>query len=405
VYAPHWYDVVVLIAKTYSSWLGLTAWTHPLWLLLSDGKTDVTGPVIGREAMVSGHTATLAALRKTAAKMDGGYGVPTLLGETGIAMDLLHKAAFVTRKSAHSLLPLLHAGRQKLKTLTKKTKLDAATAKNDAVAAAAAEVVLATTSPNPNQPQLELQPQPLPASFDPSDPWFGLDPLSFGDWTLHVYAMDNILRALDANLMSFTLWNYTPQNSNARGDGWNDEDLSLWSRDQLDHGSDHGSDHVSDHGSDGEERRGQQKTKSLGRHLHDPYAGGRALPAVVRPYARKVSGIPKSMAFDMHNRVFKLSFTTPPTPPPTTATTASAASVSPPSPSHAGLPTEVFCPLYQYPAGVEVEVSDGHYEHHKEQQVVYYWADPGVNRLHTLTLRDPRTNDAAAKRGRPLPSL
>jgi len=29
-------------------------------------------------------------------------------------------------------------------------------------------------------------------------------------------------------LLSFTLWNYTPQNSNARGDDWNDEDLSLW---------------------------------------------------------------------------------------------------------------------------------------------------------------------------------
>jgi hypothetical protein len=35
------YDVVVLIAKTYSSWLGLTTWTHPIWLFLSDGKTDV----------------------------------------------------------------------------------------------------------------------------------------------------------------------------------------------------------------------------------------------------------------------------------------------------------------------------------------------------------------------------
>lgn len=38
--------------------------------------------------------------------------------------------------------------------------------------------------------------------------------------------------ALDKNLLSFTLWNYAANNTNARGDGWNDEDLSLFSRDQ-----------------------------------------------------------------------------------------------------------------------------------------------------------------------------
>ena len=39
-------------------------------------------------------------------------------------------------------------------------------------------------------------------------------------------------RALDANLLSFTVWNYCAENSNERGDLWNDEDLSVFSPDQ-----------------------------------------------------------------------------------------------------------------------------------------------------------------------------
>lgn len=43
---------------------------------------------------MAGYTATLASLRAAGEAMDGGRGVPTLLGETGIAMDLNGKAAF-----------------------------------------------------------------------------------------------------------------------------------------------------------------------------------------------------------------------------------------------------------------------------------------------------------------------
>lgn len=64
------------------------------------------------------------------------------------------------------------------------------------------------------------------------------------------------IRALEKNFASFTLWNYTADNSNARCDQWNDEDFSLFLRDQ-----------VTGSGS-----------------IHD---GGRALKAAVRPYPRK----------------------------------------------------------------------------------------------------------------------
>ena len=73
-----------------------------------------------------------------------------------------------------------------------------------------------------------------------------------GDLSLETVALDANLQALDANLASFTLWCYTPDNSNKRGklssyhkdaanqptnpplafhpilgDNWNDEDLSV----------------------------------------------------------------------------------------------------------------------------------------------------------------------------------
>ena len=44
--------------------------------------------------------------------------------------------------------------------------------------------------------------------------------------------LDTLMFALDRALASFTLWNYSPGNTNARGDGWNEEDLSVYSYDQ-----------------------------------------------------------------------------------------------------------------------------------------------------------------------------
>ncbi len=75
-------------------------------------------------------------------------------------------------------------------------------------------------------------------------------------WTPHIIALDLMYNALDTLLISSTQWNYTASNRNdlAIGDGWNQEDLSIFSRDQQTNPADINS-------------------------------GGRALAGFVRPYA------------------------------------------------------------------------------------------------------------------------
>jgi hypothetical protein len=131
---------------------------------------------------------------------------------------------------------------------------------------------------------------------------------------------------MDDSLLSYTLWNYTPDNTNAHGDQWNGEDLSIFSRDQQ-------------------------------RHPQDINSGGRALEAVVRPYARATAGEPLRMSFDINKITFEFEFRHDP---------------------QVNAPTEFFIPDLQYPHGYQVEVSDGSVEKVQEKQALYY--QPGGGR-------------------------
>jgi hypothetical protein len=141
-----------------------------------------------------------------------------------------------------------------------------------------------------------------------------------GDFSLQTRAMDASLSALDANLLSYTLWNCTTDNDNQHGDQWNGEDLSIFSRDQQD-------------------------------DPDDIHSGGRALPAVIRPYARAVAGEPLRMAFDYKRGSFEFEFRHDPA---------------------VQAPTEIYLPYYHYGEGCQITVSDGEYEMDLEQQVLSY---------------------------------
>lgn len=145
-----------------------------------------------------------------------------------------------------------------------------------------------------------------------------------GDFRAAIRAMDRSLRAMDDALASYTLWNYTADNTNARGDQWNDEDLSIFSRDQQ-------------------------------ADPADPDSGGRALEAAVRPYARAVAGELRRMHFDVRTRRFEIEFAHDPA---------------------VSAPTEVFVPAHQYPNGFEVEISDGRWEAEAREQLLCYVHTP-----------------------------
>jgi hypothetical protein len=141
-----------------------------------------------------------------------------------------------------------------------------------------------------------------------------------GDFSQQVQAMDDTFQALEANLLSGTLWNYTADNDDRRGDQWNDEDLSIFSRDQQ-------------------------------TEPGDINSGGRALEAAVRPYARKVAGEPLEVGFELKHRTFHLTFRHDPA---------------------VEAPTEIYVPNLHYPGGYRVEVSDGETEIDREAQILVY---------------------------------
>ena len=52
---------------------------------------------------------------------------------------------------------------------------------------------------------------------------------STGDYSLHEEALSMYYDAVDKNLLHSTIWNYTADNTTKEGDGWNEEDLSIFS--------------------------------------------------------------------------------------------------------------------------------------------------------------------------------
>lgn len=165
----------------------------------------------------------------------------------------------------------------------------------------------------------------------------GAEAFRSGDFRVQISAMDTILRALDGALLSATLWNYTPDNSNAHGDGWNGEDLSVFSRDQIEAGRE-----------------------------YDIFAGGRALQAVVRPYAVRCAGTPLHMSFDIAARTFRLEFED--------------------DEDAAAAATVVFVPFFQYPQPPVICVSDGTTSFAMLAQTLEYHHDPSRGRRHALTI-------------------
>ncbi|MHB8106869.1 MAG: cellulase family glycosylhydrolase [Candidatus Cryosericum sp.] len=155
-----------------------------------------------------------------------------------------------------------------------------------------------------------------------------------GDYREQEALIDRSLCAVESSLCSATIWNYTATNTNERGDGWNGEDLSIWSADQ-------------------------------GRDARVLDRGGRALRAVVRPYPVATAGEPLRLSFDMRRRVLRFVFRHDPC---------------------VIEPTEIFVPPLQYPFGYKVWMTDGTFLKDDVRHVLTYRHTLGQP-THTIIIR------------------
>jgi hypothetical protein len=144
-----------------------------------------------------------------------------------------------------------------------------------------------------------------------------------GKFNKQARALDASFQALEANLLHATLWNYTPDNTNLHGDLWNEEDLSIFSRDQQS-------------------------------NPMDINSGARAPSAFIRPYPAATAGDPISLSFHMRKARFEFHLRGDPA---------------------VDAPTEIYVPAFHYGAGIRIEVSDGKYEYRPEEQQLLYWPE------------------------------
>ncbi|KAJ3189218.1 hypothetical protein HDU85_002843 [Gaertneriomyces sp. JEL0708] len=312
IYSPHWYDLKALFNKSFNSFV-----THDVQGLSRGTKNVLEATYFGVAGANRNYTGQIRNIVQTGCTKVGRR--PILFGECGIPMDMNEKRAFET-----------------------------------------------------------------------------------GDYTHHTIFLDAMINAMEASMVSFTLWNYNPHNDNAHGDHWNGEDFSIFSPRPSQVQNTWGPatrvanmvkeaftfSHIGSNEDVAVRASGKltvsaseenlSSTASLddcdtpttpfdltgayfkeGDRSHHHHVGGRALDAVIRPYAAKIAGDPLYMKFDLKKLEFQLAFTTPDI----GASTANDVRVKWSSPAHI---TEVFVPNFHYhDATVDVIVSDGEWKYER----------------------------------------
>ncbi|KAJ3105467.1 hypothetical protein HDU97_008083 [Phlyctochytrium planicorne] len=243
------------------------------------------------------------------------------------------------------------------------------------------------------------------------------------------------------NLINFTLWNYNPMNDNTYGDYWNGEDFSIYSPKPARSMSTSnsvtsissllgppavgtseslpevptkpkvGKSKLTDITTDilenaltPTEKSNLEKAPSTEQiptspfeitniYFHDDelalegdpdhhhHEGGRALDAIVRPYAAKVAGVPIVSKFNLRTLTYTLEFTSNQN----TVYSLDANGQIPRS-----LVTEIFIPNYHfgYANGVVIKVSDGDWKYDMHKQTLYWVigqrAGPGISEASPL---------------------
>jgi hypothetical protein len=154
-------------------------------------------------------------------------------------------------------------------------------------------------------------------------------------WDKHVECLSLYYDAVDANLLHSLQWNYTPDNTNEHGDGWNLEDLSIYSMSQ---------------------RRGDGRIDD----------GGRAVRGFCRPRFIHCAGVPFEMSFDHESAAFTLRFM---------------------CDQSISAPTVIYVPKVQYPDGYEIDAFDADIERRDDNQLVLIRFRHGGEKRISITRR------------------
>ena len=140
------------------------------------------------------------------------------------------------------------------------------------------------------------------------------------DYSAQEFTFNNIFKALESQQLSYTLWNYCPDNTHEHGDHWNDEDCSIFS----------------------------EETENAD--------GCRASKAIIRPFAFKIAGDPIHTSFDMDTKKYTLKFV---------------------SDNSIKGDTEVFLPAFHYPSWSKciVTADEGKVHYNEETRILHYSVD------------------------------
>ncbi|KAF8129350.1 glycoside hydrolase family 5 protein [Boletus edulis] len=197
----------------------------------------------------------------------------------------------------------------------------------------------------------------------------------YGDYSAQERALDASLNATDGpNALNYTVWTYCPDNSHMWGDGWNNEDLSLWSEDDrwvttlqlLDRWSRHARracrwQRFPVPSSPYANKRSPYNAKPM--LLHELLAflrdGARAIRAFCRPYPVRVVGTPADIQFNIGKASLKVKVRVTPADAPQTEmmTEEEGEGRSKGREGESMLPTEIFIPLVHFASDECVERS------------------------------------------------
>ncbi|KAF9557073.1 hypothetical protein EC968_007806 [Mortierella alpina] len=308
-YAPHHYDDLVLLTKRYLGWINIDL----LGLSRGRHKSLLGSIVLGAKATTALFGLQIREIQDECHKQLGRR--PVLIGETGLHFDV-------------GLDNTLQAGSRALNGTSPLGK--------DKPRRSSWYSFVSAMRSEPCQQDLRST---VSRQFE--------------------QAFDNILQGLDQTLAHYTLWNYTVENETRYGDGWNGENLSLYSADAY----------------------------GVGLAESGLNRGGRAIEQFCRPYPIATVGQPVVVSFDRHAKVFKMETRTRDASTETTTTTTAAAAVGG---SREQLQTEVYVPRLHFagPEQCRVRVSDGSWHWDREEQILRWEYEASKDeQTHWLEIR------------------